>query len=93
VCSYRIVCVEHDKGFHNVEVWWNLQEQHRRIVEDLEKQWERLKRSCDLRRYLQSQCCYDVPQIGSALACFLSPLHTEIKNWKEIEGVDEQEKG
>jgi len=36
---------------------------------------------------------YDVPQIGSALACFLSPLHTEIKDWKEIEGVDEQEKG
>jgi len=34
-----------------------------------------------------------VPQIGSALACFLSPLHTEIKDWKEIEGVDEQEKG
>jgi len=85
-----IVCVGHNKGFHSIKVWWNIQEQHRRMVEDLEKRWERLKRSRDLRRHLRSQCCYDVPQIGGALACFLSPLHTEIKDRKEVEGVDKQ---
>jgi len=66
---------------------------HQQIVEDLEKQWELSKRSRDLRRHLQSRRRYVAPQIGSALACFLSPLHMEIKDRKEIEGVDEQEKG
>jgi len=62
-------------------------------VEDLEKQWELSKRSHDLQEHLQSQCCWIVPQIGSALACFMLPSHAEIKNWKEIEEVDKQEKG
>jgi len=64
---------------------------HQQIVEDLEKRWELSKRSRDLRRHLQSRRCYVAPQIGSALACFLSPLHMEIKDRKEIERVDDED--
>jgi len=88
-----IVCEEHYKGLRSVGLWWNPQEQHRQMVQELEKRGEQSKRACDLRRHLQSRRRYVAPQIGSALACFLSPLHVETKDWKEIKGVDEQEKG
>jgi len=78
-----------DNGLRRRHRW----KRHQQIVEDLEKRWELSKRSRDLRRHLQSRRRYVAPQIGSALACFLSPLHMEIKDRKEIEGVDEQEKG